>query len=129
MLKRENDLRISPETQKLYEAAERSADTDWMEVTGRLQQQVASEFGFKESEQNKMAVDTLRSARAQFAAEDPSILDLAVYLKYNRARRGTISVGDTAPNVPLTYLDGLTKNLSDIVVPGRPLVLIAGSYS
>jgi hypothetical protein len=126
MLQRENELRLAAETQALYAAAERSVDTDWMEVTEKLQLRLINEFGFTDTER---ALNALRSARANFASEDPSILDLAVYLKYNRARKGALQVGDVAPNVPMTFLDGSTKQLHDVVSVGRPAVLIAGSYS
>jgi len=45
LVKREEELRRSPETQQLYQAAEMSDLTDWIEVTMKLRQQVLEEFG------------------------------------------------------------------------------------
>lgn len=43
MLAREQELRMSQETQAKYREAEERSDTDWIEVTVQLQRQV-SEF-------------------------------------------------------------------------------------
>lgn len=40
MLRREDGLRLAPETQAAYAAAELREDTSWMEVTDELQKQV-----------------------------------------------------------------------------------------
>ena len=45
MLRREQELRTSDATQKMYMAAEQSGDTDWMEVTAELQKQVTNFLG------------------------------------------------------------------------------------
>ena len=40
LLVRENELRLSDETQRAYEAAEAGGETDWIEVTEALQRRV-----------------------------------------------------------------------------------------
>ncbi|HUO14390.1 MAG TPA: hypothetical protein VMX38_05335 [Verrucomicrobiae bacterium] len=47
-----------------------------------------------------------------------------------RARRGTLQIGDSAPDFKLTKLDHSGDvQLSSFAAQGRPLVLIFGSYT
>jgi hypothetical protein len=49
-------------------------------------------------------------------------------LRYDQRRPGDLQVGDRAPDVALTALDGGRVRLADHI-GGRPLVLIFGSYT
>ena len=55
--------------------------------------------------------------------------EIAMYLKYDHARDGSLKEGDPAPDVPLVTLSGDTVPLSSFMNTGRPLVILAGSYS
>lgn len=92
MLHRENDLRRAPETQAAMERAEGSARSEWMDVVEDIQKQVVQEFQNKSL--HKITIQDLRSAAMRYP-------DIAHWVKYNRARRGTLKVGDAAPDVPL----------------------------
>lgn len=48
MLKRENELRLSAETQAEYKLSHQDGFTGFVRVTENLQRQVAREFGFDE---------------------------------------------------------------------------------
>jgi hypothetical protein len=49
-------------------------------------------------------------------------------LRYDQRQEGSLRVGDRAPDVTLTALDGTPVRLQDRI-GGRPLVLIFGSYT
>jgi len=130
MLKRENEIRLSEHTQALYANAETQANTDWMDITEELQRTVVKEFGFDKDENAiNNAVHTLRCAQVLFAY-DPEITQLALYIKYNRARSGDLEPGSIAPN--LTLMNPHTSQfvqLLDFAKEFRPLVLISGSVT
>lgn len=50
-------------------------------------------------------------------------------LRYARLREGSLRVGDPAPDVPLTALEGNPAGRLHDWIGGRPLVLIFGSYT
>jgi hypothetical protein len=74
MLRREQQLRTSADTQAAYSAAESSGDTDWMEVTINLQKQVVSEFGIPPSELEH-ALYLLRTAHTHYP-DDPEFKEI-----------------------------------------------------
>jgi len=49
-------------------------------------------------------------------------------LRYDRRRDGDLRVGDRAPDVALTRIDGTRTQLLDFLT-GKPLILIFGSYT
>jgi hypothetical protein len=49
-------------------------------------------------------------------------------LRYDQRREGDLCVGDPAPDVALTGLDGSDVRLSALIGP-RPLVLVFGSFT
>lgn len=133
MLHRENDLRRAPKTQAAMERAEGSATSEWMEVVEDIQKQVVQEAQDKSS--HKITIQDLRSAAMRYP-------DIAHWVKYNRARRGHLKVGDAAPDVPLrcattcdptTLLTHKAQHDSDSRgLKGRqkkPIVVFAGSLS
>jgi len=124
MLIKENELRKSPETQALYKKAEMTDETDWMEVTDMLQRQILRDYGLDEVDLEK-GLFSLRTATKRF----PELSDIPLYVKYNRARQGDLTVGDPAPNVPLVTLDEEKCDLHDYCSSSRPLLLMAGSYT
>jgi regulator of protease activity HflC (stomatin/prohibitin superfamily) len=50
-------------------------------------------------------------------------------LRFDQRREGSLEVGDTAPDVELHAIDGVTKERLHTRIQGRPLVLIFGSYT
>ena len=99
MLRRENDLRRAPHTQLAMQHAEASADSEWMDVVEDVQRQVVQEFKTSFPPSLLSPALTLNDLR-QVAIRYP---DIAHWVKHNRARRGKLKVGDTAPDVPLRY--------------------------
>jgi len=133
MLRRENDLRRAPETQAAMERAEGSAGSEWMDVVEDIQKQAVQEVQDKSS--HNITIQDLRSAAMRYP-------DIAHWVKYNRARRGNLKVGDTAPDVPLrcartcdptTLLANKVQHLNNSrdlkEVQKKPIVVFAGSLS
>jgi hypothetical protein len=123
MLEYEQKLRTSPEWIEEFSAAEKSPDTDWIEVAEKLQKQVLWDFGH--SITNPQLRDNLRQLRAG-AHDHP---DLALHVRFNRARQGNLKVGQEAPDVPLIdCADASTTNLCSTSAD-QTHVILAGSFS
>ncbi len=58
------------------------------------------EFGYREPRAVARAVNELRRATLNFP-DDAEIASIPLYVRNNRARRGTLRVGDKGPDVPL----------------------------
>ncbi len=121
MLKRENELRLSKDVQKRFEEAERSGSkTDWIEVATEVQLEVLREFNV-----SSKALHLYRCAANKHG--------ISLYVKYNRAREGSLKVGDPAPNVNLISVkdDGTThlQSFLEMQQANRPLIIVAGSIS
>lgn len=124
MVLRENALRLSPEWQARFAAAERTLDTDWLDCVEELQQEVVQEFGLQTD-----AVHFLQTAQSLYP-EESFFREVPLYVKYNRARNGPLHVGAKVQDVPIVQLDGTRTPLLMLGGNGRrPLVLIGGSRS
>jgi hypothetical protein len=55
--------------------------------------------------------------------------DLIGILRYDQRREGSLKVGDRAPDVTLTALDGTFKVRLLDQFTGRPLVIVFGSFT
>jgi hypothetical protein len=128
MLQREEELRFSEDVQQRFTIAESTGNSEWMDVAEELQLQVLTEFkyltGNKEEDGSYLTRLLLHEYR--LAAQNNTI---NVQIRQNICRRGDLSVGDDAINVRLTNINGENKHLLDYQKKGRPLVVIAGSYS
>ena len=139
LLKKEDTDRKSKSIQRLFEEAEQSVNSEWMDVAAKLQYDIVKEYLFKNKTTSnritkgdvKLGVEQLRSA----ARRHPEI---AHYVKYNRARDCPISIGTLAPNILMARSsnqeivsilqrdDNLNSKNSSIK---KPLVIIAGSIT
>lgn len=140
MLTRENELRLSESVQLRFKAAEASVDSEWMCVAQEIQEQVIKEFS-KASHSSLDVVRHMDIALFELRAAANRHPEIALYVRHNRARRGTLRVGDPCPNVSVVSVASSSssstsstpqlqqRNLLDHAKPGRPLVIIAGSYS
>ena len=118
-LKVENRMRLSPEGQAAFAAAEEKDDDDWMEAASRMQFQSLKEVGLAPTARN---VALLRAT----ALEHPEI---ALYVRHNRCRKGELQVGDSAPQgVELYDLDG-GKASFPLLVEKKVQVFFAGSVT
>ena len=122
MLAREQQLRLSPETQALY--ADPSVDS--IAVTSQLQVQVVREFGFPDS-----YVQLLRGAAYLYTREELSFESLPHYVRFNRSRMGDLSVGKSVPNVPLCFVGQTIQRrlLMAEADAAKTMVIAAGSFT
>ena len=153
VLRRENEARLSPETQARFAAVGEVGD-GWLEVVEALQREVAVACGLTE----RVGVAAMRNAeRLLDPIHHAEIREISLYRKYNRCKDGDLDVGDAAPDVLVAGLGGeggeggegpglaagtapavggcgahatpRSPSLFDFGRPGRPLVVFAGSYS
>jgi len=134
MLKREECLRLSAETQRQFREARQEANGVFR-IVEALQRRVVHEFGLPEDvglEALRRAEQWIGSARAQ---------KLSLYRRHNRLADGPLTIGAEAPlgTVPpllclsrgetMAKTSSFSMSLSAMSKPGRPLVLVAGSHS
>lgn len=135
MLRRDNDLRLSDETQQRYadcgdfgEAKER--------VTEAVQRQVAREAGFT-GDSVAQGVDLLRSALSFFPAGTPGheeLVESCFYLKFNIHRPCPLRVGAPLPELravellsPSDAARAAPQSLREVAAAAPLTVLCAGS--
>lgn len=124
LVRREDVARRAPETQRAMEEAERSAESDWIEVATAAQRRVARESLPPGS--SEALVDARVAAMRSAALRHPEV---AHWVRHNRARPGDLRVGDAAPDVALMRLDGSATSLLADCDADKPLVVVAGSVS
>ena len=132
LLRREVELRKSEETQEAMQQAEESVESEWMNVVEDVQHRIIREYRQEcDSSDATLPSITVHDLR-QAALRHPEI---AFWVKYNRARRGDLKVGDVAPDVPLCRaVDGESTSLLAMPLTGessaaKRIVVVAGSYS
>ena len=118
-LRIEDGLRTGAEGQRRFHEAEQQDDIDWLHVAAELQQTALIQAGVRPTTLN---LGRLRDA----ALRNPA---LARYVRHNRCRFGELQLGDRTPDIPLLSLDGTRTPLLPPPTPGRPLAILAGSYS
>ena len=126
LLRKEDALRTSEETQKLYTEAEKSYDTDWMEVTDALQRRILTEAGVSEL-LLEVALTHFRAAPYHY----PALKQIPIYHRYQRSRQGPLNEGDSIP-ANLKLVDLSTNSSIDFTAlasSGRPVAVLAGSWS
>jgi len=137
MLKRENEIRLSKEVLEIFEkeacAYENNEDSEKQVFIPlsivQCQENVVKEFNYKSNDEITYALHMLRSARALFP-NDLEIQNAAFYLKYNRACRGELQVGDVYKDVPLATCSQEERNLSDLLNTKKKMtVIISGSVT
>jgi len=139
MLKRENEIRLSKDTLDSLEMEactfEENEDIGILCNTVYMsrsivecQEKAVKEFGYKTNEQMNYALQMLRSARALFP-DDIEIKNATYYLKFNRAHRGELKVGDIYKDVSLMTCGKEEKKLSEIINEKKATVIIGGSVT
>ncbi len=146
MLRREDELRLCAATQaqfKAYRLAGRGEE-GMGAVVAAVQRQVCAEFGVAEA----VGVAVLQCAEALLPG-DAEVIQLSLYRRHNRCVDGALRVGDAAPDVGLVAVSPSAVTLAhDLAVErtegtggrgevglhallsrGRPLVVVAGSYT
>mmetsp|Transcript_26223 Transcript_26223/g.66744 ORF Transcript_26223/g.66744 Transcript_26223/m.66744 type:complete len:142 (-) Transcript_26223:1096-1521(-) len=128
VLKREDELRLSPETQALYEEAELRDDTDWMEVTSELQRRVLREFGVGQAGWSGPGMDKALADMRAAPYDWPGLKPLCIYHRHQRSHEGDQMPGDALPAFSMVDVAGSPRTLTQ-GVPHELCVVFAGSYS
>ena len=131
ILQRENAVRLAESTQEELDATDNAEET-----YTALQKQIVREFGFQTHEEQLHVLKCMRSAVSLFPDKQQELGSLSLYVKYNLAQQGTLTVGDALPQdecLLLTNLQGTSaKKLADWCCleekdGAGALVLVAGS--
>jgi predicted mannosyl-3-phosphoglycerate phosphatase (HAD superfamily) len=127
ILRAEEAARHAPETQAAFAAAEQRDDSDWLAVADALQRRLLRDAGVPPLHE----ADALRHLRAATYTY-PALAAIPVYRRMQRARAGTLIVGDAPPDVPLLTMDGERTSLleaASTLGQRKPVLLVAGSIS
>jgi len=125
MLARENELRLSDESQ-LWLATHEDDNAEDFYLS--LQKRVAGEFGHQTDKTQLQAVQFMRSARALYP-DDEHIKNSVLYYKFNRSEQGKLTVGHACPDVDMFTCAGESARLSSYLHESLPTVLVAGSIT
>ena len=131
----ESDLWVSDEMQVLLEGDD--GPMAFVPLMPQFHALVASTVGVSPEEYVKCITHVKRNTALRVAMGE---LTQGAYFKYNHARQGDLTVGSTAPDVPLVHLKeppascaeqakSATSLLKFLPTDGRPLVVMAGSYT
>ena len=86
ILRRENELRLAPETQQRFKDASHKPD-GWITVVEELQREVAEEFRLPQ----QVAFKVMREAESLLPYDMDSIREISLYRKYNRCVDGNLA--------------------------------------
>ena len=157
LLQEEEVLRLSPEWQMKFKTSESDYDnqvitddnlgqSDWIDHVDQLQRIIISrklqQLLQREVSENEVerGIYSLQTATIRY----PELKSIPLYVRFNRARRGSLKVGDVAPDVPLYSFDFFNCNLNNKDLnlvnltslssiwkqkPDQPLLVIASSFS
>jgi len=122
VLRRENELRLSPET--LAEFSRCGKGDGRVGVIEALQRRVATEFCLQEH----VGLAAMRCAD-QLLPDDPEVTEISLYRKYNRCRDGDLHIGDRLPDAALHLTNGEPTTVLALLKEHTPLVVFASSYT
>jgi len=130
LLMKEEQMRLSEQTQQLLSSIEDRTDIDWMDVIAELQTKLIKEAIGDDATDNEIqhGLSILRSAH-QLYSNDDEFHNLSLYIRHNRARQGNLNIGDQAIDIQLLNMNGQFVSLLSYIHPNRPLLIIAGSYT
>jgi len=126
MIEKEIEYRLSSE---YIEKCNAVADVPngWLDVSDKLQYQIANEFGFIGINAH-IAVNHLRRARILFP--NNQIMYQPVYVKHNKANKGINNVGDSVPNIEIYKSREETVFLHELLnVNNQKTILIGSSHT
>jgi len=118
LLKREAEMRTDPTILQQMEKAEESHGSEWMDVVAQIQDRVIQEHGDEDISMHDLRVSALRHP------------EICFWVRFNRARRGHLTVGDDSPDVRLLNAhDDEATTLFHVKGKNDRTVVIAGSWS
>ncbi|CAF1194192.1 unnamed protein product [Adineta steineri] len=129
LLIKEEQLRLSPETQQLLSSIEDRNDIDWMDIIAHLQTELIKETIGQDATEDEIqhGLRILRSAHQLYNNDE--FHNLSLYVRHNRARKGNLEIGCHAIDIELLDLNNKFVSLLSYCHSNRPLLIIAGSYT
>lgn len=121
MLQHEEKLKWLPEYQENCTLS-KDVVNGWINVTEKLQESVATEFGFISPADCYSAVYQMRTAHVKYSTEQ-RFQDVSVYVRNNKARLGNLQIGDTLPNTEICSFDTTPIKLHDVISDGYNVIL------
>ncbi|CAF3189164.1 unnamed protein product [Rotaria sp. Silwood2] len=130
LLMKEEQIRLSRETQQLLSSIEDRKDMDWMDVIADLQTNLIKEAIGQDATEDEIqcGLRIFRSAH-QLYSNDNKFHNLSLYVRHNRAKQGNLRIGDSAIDIQLLNMNGEFVSLLSYFHSNRPLLIIAGSYT
>jgi len=125
MYRMENKIRLSDETQELYDIGRKENIVPPLSIEDEFQRHVLKEHGFATDD---LSLYAYRLSRNRYAKDDSEIQNAIVFIKYDMTSDPSFEIGDTVPNVTLLTMDEKPTDLYSLV-NNRPAVIVAGSYS
>src|SRR5579863_3817132 len=92
MVLEEEQIRTSKEYQDKCSAV-KDVPNGWLQVTADVQKQIVNKHGFIDEVDEIIALNHLR--RARFIYPEEPIFFTPVYVRNNKANKGTLKIGDT----------------------------------
>jgi len=132
ILKRENEIRMSPEIQDQYTnmrinyKADGEEEYDLFRIDRQAQLMALRDFGFEPSEDDSLEAYQLSCG---LWMDEEEVKECVVWMKYEFMKLGTLEIGDLAPEANLFNLEGKSISLSSHYNAERPLIVVGGSYS
>ena len=136
MYHRENELRLSDTIQEKMDNCEIREYDGYVKILDEIQKTVLKENGFEGN------CDELKIYRQGigYYKDDPQVISIPLYSKYNRAKEGNIGEGDDlidvlltnpeTPNSQISLSSFYQKTISQKNLPqNTPMVVIAGSIT
>ncbi|CAF1409673.1 unnamed protein product [Adineta steineri] len=130
LLIKEEQLRLSQQTQQLLSSIQDRTDIDWMDIIDQLQTQLIKETIGQDATESEIqhGLNILRSAHELYPNDD-EFHNLSLYVRHNRARQGHFRVGDEAIDIELLNLNNEFVSLFSHSHSNKPLLIIGGSYT
>ncbi|CAF3828630.1 unnamed protein product, partial [Rotaria sp. Silwood1] len=129
LLIKEEQLRLSPETQQLLSSIEDRKDIDWMDVIADLQTKLIKETIGDDATDDEIqhGLRILRSAHQLY--DNDEFHSLSLYVRHNRAQKGNFHIGDQPIDIELLNMQNEFVSLLSYFHSNRPFLIIAGSYT
>lgn len=104
-------------TSKAYQdkcTAVKHIPNGWLDVTAQVQKDIAIQNGFTDEMSCEIACNMLRTAHLLYPLNE-LLKTIPLYVRNNKANKGTLSSGDTAPEMDLYDFDGKTVKLHTLL--------------
>lgn len=100
----------------------------WLDVTAEIQNEIVQKYGFVDDISKDIAVNMLRRARYIYPNNE-IFRKTPVYVRENKARKGSYKKGDSVVDITLYDIDSCPKKFTDVIDNDKVNLIIASSNS